>query len=122
MKKAIATISALLFGLVGSAAQAIDIKLGGLNQTATKAGYVKRTVADLTGSALNLILSAVGILFLVLMIYGGFMWMTAQGNMDQVGRARKLIIAGVIGLVIVVSAFAFVAYFGEILSAPTVSP
>ena len=51
------------------------------------------------------------------MIYAGFMWMLAQGNMEQVSKAKKLLIAGVIGLIIVVAAFVFTAFVGDKLSA-----
>ena len=94
-------------------------KLGGLNQTAGNAGYdlTKNSLTDFTGSAVNIVLSAIGIIFLILMIYAGFMWMLAQGNMEQVSKAKKLLIAGVIGLIIVVAAFVFTAFVGDKLSA-----
>jgi hypothetical protein len=38
--------------------------------------------------------------------------MTAQGNEEQVGKAKNLITAAVIGLIIVVSAYAITAYIG----------
>jgi len=97
------------------------VNFGGLDSTASKAGYVKKALTDIAGSAVNIVLSAIAILFLMLMIYGGVMWMTAQGNEDQVSRARKLIIAAVIGLIIVVAAFALTSFLGDTLGPQTIN-
>jgi len=42
-------------------------------------------------------LSFIGILFMLLMIYGGFMWMVARGNDQEVTKAKELIQAAIIG-------------------------
>ena len=52
------------------------------------------------------LLSLVGLIFLLLMIYAGFLWMTAGGNSDQVDKAKKFIVNGVIGLIITLTAYA----------------
>jgi len=51
----------------------------------------------------------------MLVIYGGFLWMTARGNEQQVTKAKDLIISAVIGLVIVLAAYAITAYVGGAL-------
>jgi hypothetical protein len=53
----------------------------------------------------NYALSFMALLALLIMLWGGFKWMTAGGNDDQVGQAKKIIIAGVIGLAIIMSAW-----------------
>lgn len=50
------------------------------------------------------LLGFVGAIFLILIIYGGILWMTAGGNEEQIKKARKYIINATIGLVIVVLA------------------
>ena len=55
---------------------------------------------------ISIALSFIGVVFLVLMIYGGYLWMTAHGNEEQAAKAKKLIGAAIIGLVIVISAYA----------------
>jgi len=42
-----------------------------------------------------------GALFLILMIYGGFTWMTAQGNEEKIAKAKRIIVNAVIGLSII---------------------
>jgi hypothetical protein len=62
-----------------------------------------RTMA---GSVIRILLGFLGIIAVIIILYGGFKWMTAAGNEDQVGQAKKMIGAGVIGLVIILAAFA----------------
>jgi len=66
------------------------ITLGGLDSTATKAGYQSRALQDIIGSGTGVILSLIGTLFLIMMIAGGIIWMTAGGNDTRVATARKL--------------------------------
>ncbi len=54
---------------------------------------------------INVILGFVGIVAVILIIVGGFKWMTAGGNEDKVDEAKRLMIAGVTGLAIVLAAF-----------------
>lgn len=51
------------------------------------------------------VLSLLGIIFLALTIYGGYLWMMARGNEQQVEKAKETIKAGVIGLAIMLSAY-----------------
>ncbi|PIP33864.1 hypothetical protein COX69_04515 [Candidatus Falkowbacteria bacterium CG_4_10_14_0_2_um_filter_48_10] len=63
--------------------------------------------------AVNIIkffLTFLGIIAVAVILYGGFVWLTAGGNDDRVGKAKKLIVAGIIGLIIVISAFAIVQW------------
>lgn len=59
-------------------------------------------IATLIKTALGLL----GFIFVVLTIYAGFLWMTAGGNSDQVKKAKGIMTNTVIGLIIVVSAYA----------------
>ncbi len=75
---------------------------GGYDTTKT----LDTTVADIIQAAISL----VGVIFLILMIYGGYLWMTDRGNSDTVEKAKKLITAAVIGLIIVVGAYVITYY------------
>jgi len=84
-------------------------KIGGpLSEAAKGAGYYKEstTVEEIIGWILTVVLSFLGVIFLVLMVYGGYNWMTARGNEEQVKKAQEAITAAVIGLVIVILAYA----------------
>lgn len=68
---------------------------------------------DLATSAstiIKLALSLVGSIFLVLIIYAGIVWMTAAGEVEKTQNSVKIIKAAVIGLIIIMLAYA-VTYF-----------
>ncbi|MFA5359196.1 MAG: pilin [Patescibacteria group bacterium] len=49
--------------------------------------------------------TVLGVIFLIIILYAGFRWLTAGGNDEQVGAAKKLIMNSVIGLVIIFLAY-----------------
>jgi hypothetical protein len=67
---------------------------------------VRVTVASIIRTAMGLL----GIVAVVIILIGGFKWMTAGGNEEQVGEAKKWIFSGVIGLAIILSAYALATY------------
>jgi hypothetical protein len=82
----------------------------GLGEAANAAGLKAPSVSSIIGKIISAVLGFVGVIFLILMIYGGFLWMTAGGNEEQVKKARGLIINATIGLIIVIAAYG-VVYF-----------
>ncbi len=53
----------------------------------------------------NVILTLLGITFLVTLIYGGTTWVLARGNTEEIERAKKMIRRGLIGFIIILSAY-----------------
>ena len=51
-------------------------------------------------------LGVLGIIAVSLVIYGGFIWMTAGGNAERVTKAKKLLANAAIGLLIILFSFA----------------
>ncbi len=68
------------------------------------------------GKVVGAVLSFLGIAFFILIIYAGFRWMFARGNDQEVAKAKDIIVSAVIGLVIVLSAYAITFYIGGLLS------
>lgn len=66
-----------------------------------KSEDLKATIARI----INIALGFLGILAVVFILYGGFMWMTAAGNEEQVGKARKMIVQAVVGLAVIFAAW-----------------
>ncbi|WKZ24786.1 MAG: hypothetical protein QY321_04220 [Patescibacteria group bacterium] len=64
------------------------------------------SIEDRIGSIIAVILSLLGILFLILMLYGGYNWMTAAGDEEKVKKAGSTIRSAVIGLIIVIASYA----------------
>jgi hypothetical protein len=86
----------------------------GLDTSANTAGYAvgagASSLQDLVGTAIYSLLSLVGVIFLGLIIFGAFTWMTAEGNEQKVAQANKILMGSLFGFVIVVAAYA-VTYF-----------
>ncbi len=76
---------------------------------------VRSTIASIIRVAMGLL----GIVAVVIILVGGFKWMTAGGNEDQVGEAKKWIFSGIIGLAIILSAYALASFVITQLSAAT---
>lgn len=55
---------------------------------------------------IKVLLTLVGTVMFALMVYAGYMWMTAGGNEEQVASAKTTIRNSVIGLIIVLSSYA----------------
>lgn len=85
----------------------------GLSATAGAAGLDKTlsgSLPSIVGNLLGTALSFIGVLFFALMVFGGFMWMTARGNEEQTKKALNTITAAVIGLVIVLSSYTITSF------------
>ncbi len=67
-------------------------------------------IENVISTVIGVILGLLGIVFLVLLVLGGYQWMTAGGNEDQVTKAQARIKTAVIGLVIVLAAYAITAF------------
>jgi len=78
--------------------------------------------ATILGTAVKAVLSLLGIIFIILMIYGGFMWMTASGDDEQVKKALSVIKNAIIGLIIVVGAYAIWAFISILVPSQTSPP
>ncbi|MCU0679463.1 MAG: hypothetical protein MUC28_03415 [Planctomycetes bacterium] len=61
-------------------------------------------------SLIKLLMTFLGIIAVVIILYGGFVWLTAAGNEDKVATAKKVIAAGIIGLIIILAAFLIVNF------------
>ncbi|MBI5369877.1 hypothetical protein HZA85_01650 [Candidatus Uhrbacteria bacterium] len=61
---------------------------------------------NLIGGLINMFLSILGIVFVVLVIYAGYLWMTASGDATKVDKAKKLLGQAIIGIIIIVAAYA----------------
>ncbi len=62
------------------------------------------------GKIINVVLGLLGTVAIVVILIGGFKWMTAGGNDDQVGEAKKWIFSGIIGLAIILSSWAITRF------------
>ena len=66
--------------------------------------------STMVSSVVSVILTLLGVIFLVMIIYSGIRWMTAGGREEVVTRAKDSIRQAIIGLIIVIGAYA-ISYF-----------
>lgn len=78
--------------------------------TRTKAGYGGVGIGVFVGNVIKILLGILGIIFLTLLVYAGFTWMTAGGDEKKIGNALNIINHALLGLVITGSAFAITVY------------
>lgn len=109
----------LLAALAPLAASAGPLEsAGGLDQMAGQTGLIERPVTDVVATIIRGILTILGTIFVVLIILGGFKWMTSAGNAEKVKEARESIKNAMIGLIIVVTSYAVVRFvFDTLLTA-----
>ena len=68
------------------------------------------TIGTVIGRIATAILAFTGTVAFIIFLVGGFMWLTARGDDDQVTKARKFLMNGSIGVIIVVLAYS-ISYF-----------
>lgn len=88
----------------------------GTDATAKAAGLSEKynkPVPELVGNIIGAALSLIGVIFFILMVYGGFLWMTARGDAQIVTKAKDSIIAAIIGLIVVLGSFAITNFVFE---------
>lgn len=130
MKKIFATILSLTAVLALSFAVVAPLQVNAATSTITAEGLglsygqaiglgstdVRTTIASIIKVAMSLL----GIVAVVIVLIGGFKWMTAGGNEEQVGEAKKWIFSGVIGLAIILSAYALASFvINQLVNATT---
>lgn len=64
------------------------------------------TTQAIVGKAIGSLLSVFGILFLGLMIYGGYKWMMASGREEELTKAKAVLKAAITGLIVVMASYA----------------
>lgn len=93
--------------------------LEGVDVAGEKAGFKKeRTdVNSIIANFVNVLISISGIIFLLIVVYGGFLYMTAGGDEAKIKKAKSMLTSGVIGLIIITAAFGISLFVFEKLEA-----
>lgn len=74
------------------------------------------SIPNLIARVIKIILGLIGIVSLVMFIYAGFLWLTAQGNMEKIKKGKDTMLYAVIGIVIVFSSYIVLNYLFGILT------
>lgn len=73
------------------------------------------SMEEFAGNIINALLSMSGVIFILLMVYGGYLWMTGRDDTKQVEDAKKVIRAAIIGILIVVASYGISRFIIESL-------
>ncbi len=129
-KVGLGMVAAILFGLV--LAPSAGLATGSSTDTFGLEGVDKglqddsganvlgnKDLRETIGDLIQVALSLLGVVAVVIILIGGFKWMTAGGNEEKVTEARKLIFSGIIGLAVILSAWAISIFVINQLSTAT---
>lgn len=86
----------------------------------TSTGYTgTKTLTEVIGNVIKIVLTLVGIITVIIIVYAGSLWMTAGGNEDQVKKAKQWLKNAVIGLALILAAYAIADFAVSYLFAAT---
>ena len=92
----------------------------GLDETANKAqlpGTIQnRGLPEIVGLIIQSLMGIIGTILVLLLIYGGFLWMTAAGEEKKVEEAKKIIKNSIIGLLVIFLAYGIAKFVIDALT------
>ncbi len=91
----------------------------GLNEFGAQTNLSTTPIGVTIAGIVRIFLSVLGIIAVILLLYAGFLWMTAGGEADKIATAKKLLINAVIGLGIILSSLAITQFILGALSSAT---
>jgi len=108
-----------IFSTLALAQDAKDAKetaLEGLEETAGPPGFQNTSVADdpgenlatMVGKVVNFLFGPIAIIFFIIILIGGYQWMIAKGNEERIAKAKKFILNGVWGMMVIFFAWTLV--------------
>jgi len=83
----------------------------------TSSGLSTRTVPEIIGNGIKVLLGLSGTIALIFVIVGGVKWMMSKGVEAEIKKARELMVSGVVGIVIIAAAYAITDFVIKQLSA-----
>ena len=86
---------------------------------AAQAGLGTSDPREVIARVINITLGFLGIIAVIIIIYAGFLWMTAAGNTDRIDKAKKIMTGGVIGLIIILASFGIATFILRVLLGAT---
>lgn len=101
--------------------------LEGLDKTANPAGFENEKIAEdpgeslatFVGRAVNFLFGPVAIIFFIFILIGGYQWMIAKGNEERIAKAKKFILNGIWGMIVIFFAWTLVIVILNALNAAT---
>ena len=105
-----AMLATMALPMVASAQGAVTANELLPGQIAVELGQQQQDLRITIAKIIRTAMSLLGIVAVLIILYGGFKWMTSGGSDDAVGDAKKIITAGIIGLIIILTAYAIAQF------------
>lgn len=105
------SIGVFSFSHISYAGSAENMLFG--NQSAnfqSNSGLGNTDIRIIIGNVIRVVLGFLGVIAVILILYGGWLYMTSQGEAQQIEKAKQVIISAVIGLVIVLTSFGIATF------------
>lgn len=90
-----------------------------LASVGSSANLGNEDLMTIIGRIINIVLSVLGVIFLILLVYAGAIWMTAGGDDKKIDKAKKILINAVVGIMIILSAYALSTFVLNLLTDAT---
>lgn len=110
LKRITLATGSILLGCFPYVVHALTKEDTGLPDTIKAADLQQKELASFVAGALTAVLGIIGVLFLVMLVYAGFLWMIGGDDEKKVSKARELILYAVLGLIVIVSAGAITKF------------
>ena len=106
----IITIIILSLGQLVNAQVGLESQTGMNDIEQAYGGYSNQDLRTLAAKIVRVLLGFLGVIFIGLLVFSGFKYMTAGGNEEDTKKATAMIKNSVIGLIIILSAWAISHY------------
>ena len=121
MKKLIMSVAMTIMAIVGIGGVATAYTLPALAAGDSGLDYVEKYRDSTIGSnqqdampiisvIINVVIGLIGLVAVIMIIVGGIMYTSSQGNPDKVKQAKDIILYSIVGLVVALLAFAVVNF------------
>jgi hypothetical protein len=106
-----------LFVLTPLSAQDLGSEI--VEEAGASAGLGESTLPIILGRIFKIVLSVLGLVALIIVIVAGIQWMTSGGNPEKIKKAKALLSAALIGLLIIILAYVLVSFIVNQLTGVT---
>lgn len=105
----ISSLTLILFKANLVLAQSSDVT--GVNDLANAGVNLAQTdLKQVIANIINVFLGFLGVIAVVLILYAGYLWMMSKGETEKIKKAKDIMVSAVIGLVIILSAYAIASF------------
>jgi len=80
-----------------------------------------QTLQSYAANLIQALLGLLGIVFVALLIYGGYYYLTSAGNEEKVKKGKNVLKAAVVGIVIVLSGYTLTTFIVNMIETPVVT-